>query len=183
MSVDTFFSILPASTLAPSWRVALTLPGRLRNLLFERDFPAHELVTVAAFTLRGHIRDTADLEGHDWTNGMIGAAHACGNSLNYNPHVHIVATRELVNLRTGEIIDPQYIPYVNVRVKWMKAVLKMLVRKNYIAQEEAVGFLHQYPGGFHVHFKQIRGNEDDVLFKTAEYLGRSLFEHHVRLRH
>ena len=106
MSVDAFSGILPASTLAPSWHVAFTPPGRLRNLLMEQSFPAHVLVTVAAFTLRGHIRDTAGLEGHDWTNGMIGAAHACGNSLNYNPHVHIVASRELVNLRTGEIIDP-----------------------------------------------------------------------------
>lgn len=87
--------------------------------------------------MRGHIRDTAGLKGHDWTNGMTGAADAWGNSLNYNPHAHIVATREPVNVRTGEIIDPQYIPYAAARIKWMKAVLKMPVRKNHLALEEA----------------------------------------------
>jgi len=64
-----------------------------------------------------------------------------------------------------------------------RAVLKMLVRKDNLSQDEADGFLRRYPGGFHVHFKPIRGNENDILFKTAEYLGRSLFEHPVRLRH
>jgi hypothetical protein len=157
------------------FHVTLTLPGSLRRLLFERTFPARDLVSVAAGALRRHLCDAAGVNPAEWTGGMVGAAHACGNGLNHNPHVHLVATRELVHRETGEIADPRFVPYAPARVKWMKAVLAMLVRRGFLSGEEAAGFTDRYPGGFHVHFKTIRGNENDVLFKTAEYIASGFF--------
>ncbi len=162
------------------FHVTLTLPGSLRQLLFQRDFTAHELVNTAACVLQKYFRKQACMAGDEWKSGMIAAAHACGSSLNYNPHVHIVATRELVNTVTGEITDPGYVPYTGVWKKWMKASLSMMVRKGYLSRGEAEEYALRHPGGFHVHFKPIRGNENDIHYKTAEYLAAGPF-HNSRI--
>jgi hypothetical protein len=56
--------------------------------------------------------------------------HKAGNGLNYHPHVHIVATRELISIKTGEISKDPYIPYDKIRILWMNTVLRHPVRKN-----------------------------------------------------
>jgi len=132
-------------------------------------------MNVAAGSVRRILKGAAAVKGTEWTNGMIATVHPCGNGLNYNPHVHLISTRELVNIDTGELISPRFVPYAAARIKWMKTSLRFLVKKGCLTHDETNSFIARFPRGFHVHFKPIQGNENDVLFKTAEYLGAGIF--------
>jgi hypothetical protein len=81
----------------------------------------------------------------------------------------------LVNIKTGEIISAEFIPYKKFRFHWQDVVLRHLVRKKIISPAEAIQFRRQYQNGFHVYFQSITGTENDVLFRTAEYLASGYF--------
>ena len=107
--------------------------------------------------------------------GVIATVHKSGNSLNYNPHVHLIGTEESVNIKTGEVIAVPYVEYKKARIVWMKAFLGYLVSKEIITDEEAESFKLKHKSGFHVHFQPIRGDENEVLFRTAEYIASNYF--------
>ncbi|MFC1669029.1 transposase [Spirochaetota bacterium] len=107
--------------------------------------------------------------------GMIATLHKCGNSLNFNPHVHIVATREIINMKTGELKDISFIPYKKFRFTWMNTFCKHLEKENIISKEESASIKTSYGNGFHVYFQPINGNENDVIFRTAEYIASGYF--------
>jgi hypothetical protein len=53
------------------------------------------------------VRKKTGAFSEDWLSGIIGTLHKAGNGLNYHPHVHIVATRELINIkkRSGNLSE------------------------------------------------------------------------------
>ncbi|OHD64914.1 MAG: hypothetical protein A2176_04750 [Spirochaetes bacterium RBG_13_51_14] len=95
--------------------------------------------------------------------------------MNYNPHVHLIGTRELVNTTTGEIIRSPLLNYRRIRFSWMNVALR-LFRKNGIYNEEEIRDIRaRYKNGFHVHLQPITGTNNEVLFRTAEYLAAGYF--------
>jgi hypothetical protein len=78
-------------------------------------------------------------------------------------------------LKTGEISRHTFIPYYRFRMIWMNAVTRFLVRNKIITEAESLEIKRKYKNGFHVYFKPINGNENDLLYKTAEYLADGYF--------
>ena len=44
---------------------------------------------------------SAGLKGRGIQSSVLTTLHKSGNSLNYNPHIHLIGTRELVDTKTG----------------------------------------------------------------------------------
>ncbi len=44
---------------------------------------------------------SAGLKGREIQSSVLTTLHKSGNSLNYNPHIHLIGTRELVDTKTG----------------------------------------------------------------------------------
>nr|WP_245536827.1 transposase [Turneriella parva] len=105
----------------------------------------------------------------------MSTVHLAGNSLNFNPHVHTIATRDLVDPKTGEIKEVNFMPYQTIRYDWQRAVCRYLRRRQIISKDEYDFFLKKYAKGFHVYFQKISGESDDVIFKTAQYIAFGLF--------
>jgi hypothetical protein len=108
-------------------------------------------------------------------SGIMGTLHKAGNGLNINPHVHLVCTRELVNKNTGEIKRVHFIKYNRFKIEWMKAVCRYLVRSKVITTEESKKIRDKFTNGFHVYFQPIAGDNNDVFYRTAEYLATGFF--------
>jgi len=106
--------------------------------------------------------------------GILSTVHLAGNSLNFNPHVHAIATRDLVNPKTGEIREVNFMPYQTIRYDWQRAICRFLRRRKILSKEEYDFFLKRYSKGFHVYFQRI-GESSDVIFKTAQYIAFGLF--------
>ena len=87
----------------------------------------------------------------------------------------MIASRELVNVTTGEVTRVGFLPYKRFRFQWKSAVLRHLVRKKMLTSKEAAEFRGRYSNGFHVYFQPVTGSENDVLFRTAEYLATGFF--------
>jgi hypothetical protein len=105
----------------------------------------------------------------------LSTVHLAGNSLNFNPHVHAIATRDLVNPKTGEIREVNFMPYQTIRYDWQRVVCRYLRRRRLISKDEYDFFLKKYAKGFHVYFQRIAGETSDVIFKTAQYIAFGLF--------
>jgi hypothetical protein len=117
--------------------ITFTIPGTLSKLLFEKNFEAMSMIKLASMLFQREIRRKAGNLSKDWYSGILGTLHKAGNGLNYHPHVHMVATRELINLKTGEISKDPFIPYKRIRILWMEAILRHLGRYKYISPEES----------------------------------------------
>ena len=107
--------------------------------------------------------------------GILSTVHLAGNSLNFNPHVHAIATRDLVNPKTGEIREVNFMPYQTIRYDWQRVVCRYLRRRLLISKDEYDFFLKKYTKGFHVYFQRIAGETNDVIFKTAQYIAFGVF--------
>ena len=66
-------------------------------------------------------------------------------------------------------------PYKKIRHVWQRAFLNHLVKKKIISEVESNSFTQKYANGFHVYFQPIIGNENDILFRTAEYIATGYF--------
>jgi len=156
------------------YHVVFTFPGQLTNILFNRGFKPQILNRIAANIYMKEQWLSKSLLNKNWKPGIMSTVHIAGNGLNYNPHVHMVATKDMVHKDTGEIKEVNYINFKAFRFAWQKAVCDYLVKKNIISNEEKEIFLNQYKNGFHVYFKNIDGENNDILFRTAEYLGTNI---------
>ena len=155
--------------------ITLTIPGKIRELLFERGFKTESLNKLAARMYQRELKKISGLNEPEWKSGILATVHRSGNGLNFNPHGHIIATRELVNIDTGEIKEVIFIPYKRFRLLWKETVLRYLVRAGILSRGESAIFRKQYQNGFHVYFQPIIGSDNDVLFRTAEYLASGFF--------
>lgn len=155
--------------------ITFTIPGTIAKLLFERNYEPVQMMGITASLYKNLLRDSAKVKGKEYLPGIIATLHKCGNSLNYNPHVHMIATRELVDVKNGEIIDVPFLPYKKIRFVWKKAFLAHLRKQNMINDEEYIRFNEIYKNGFHVYFQPIQGDSNEVLFRTAEYIATGYF--------
>jgi hypothetical protein len=157
------------------FHVTFTLPGGVRRRLFERGFKSEALIKEAGIVYWKNLRKSAGNRGREWSAGIVATIHPCGNGLNYNPHVHLIGTRELVNTDTGEVDNVAFVQFKRIRHAWMDAACRLLHKMNMFSEDEITIIRKRYPNGFHVHFKPIIGTESEVLFRTAEYLAAGYF--------
>ncbi|TAL38084.1 MAG: IS91 family transposase [Spirochaetes bacterium] len=151
-----------------------TLPGNVRQRLFERGFDSQLMIKEAA---RVYWKELLASSGRDreWQVGVVATVHMCGNGLNYNPHVHLIGTRELVNINTGELCNVAFIRYGQIRFAWMDAACRLFRKTGMLSGDEIAQIKERYKNAFHVHFKTITGTDSEVLFRTAEYLAAGYF--------
>jgi hypothetical protein len=150
------------------------MPGRLADFLFAGRVNPQFLNMLAARVYAKRQRATANTS-EAFKPGILSTVHLAGNSLNFNPHVHAIATRDLVNSDTGEIREVSFMPYQTIRYDWQRAVCRYLRRRKVLTKEEHDFFFKKYPKGFHVYFQRIAGESSDVIFKTAQYIAFGLF--------
>jgi len=150
--------------------VTFTVPGAISRLLLEKKYDPAGMITEAANCYRGILMRAAGVTGKEYAPGIIATIHRCGNALNYNPHVHLIGTSELVNTETGEIIENGFLPFKLARFVWMRHFLNHLVKSGVITGDERDNFINRYGNGFHVYFKPVKGDDNEILFKAAEYI-------------
>lgn len=155
--------------------VTFTMPGGVSARLARKGFDPEVLMRRAADTYWQALRKDAKNLGPEWSCGTMATLHPCGNSLNYNPHVHLIGTRELVNRYTGEITACRYFDYRSLRFRWRDDLLAMLQKQGYFTKIEIQQFKERYDDGFHVHVQPIAGNNNAVLFRTSEYMAFGFF--------
>jgi len=155
--------------------ITWTLPGRLRNRLFRRGFRPEIMNRIAATLFRDKALRHSGFDRREWRAGMFATVHKSGNGLNYNPHVHMIAARELLNIATGELRTAGFLPYAAFRRAWRDAVLRVLVRRRLLSAEESREMKSKYPRGFNVHFEPIAKSDPKALYRTAEYLASGFF--------
>ncbi len=158
----------------PHYHIVFTLPGRLNEILFQRFVNPRFLNGLAAKVYSKRLR-TISKSNNNYKPGIVSTLHLAGNHLNFNPHVHAIATRDLINSVSGEIKQILYMPYKTMRYDWQRTVCKCLLRKNYISKEEHTFFMKSYPKGFHVYFEKINIEESDSIYRIAQYIAFGLF--------
>ncbi len=131
--------------------VTFTLPGTVTRALFDKRFFCEELITVAAGVYWKELLKSAGNPGKEWQSGSIAALHKCGNALNYNPHVHLIGTRELVDTTSGEILRSPFLNYRRMRFSWMNAALRIFRKNGIFTEEDIRDIKERYKNGFHVH--------------------------------
>jgi hypothetical protein len=155
--------------------VTFTIPGTISRVLFERKYEPDKMIKLASNIYRNVLISSAKLKGKEYQPGIMATLHKSGNSLNYNPHVHLVGTGQIVDTGTGEVIEVPYIPYGKVHHIWKAAFLKHLLKQNVISSAEYTAFNDRYSNGFHVYFQPITGDNNEVLFRTSEYIATGYF--------
>jgi len=168
--------------------VTFTMPGTIARLLFKLNYEPEQMMPMTAKIYKNYLVSSAGLKGKEYQPGILVTLHKSGNRLNYNPHVHLIGTREIIDTKTGEIIEMTFIPYKNIRFIWKKAFLNHLLTQGTFTEEKYQKFNDIYKNGFHVYFQHITGNLNDVLFRTAEYIASEYFynrqivevNHHIK---
>ena len=155
--------------------VTFTIPGTLSHILFERKYQPEQMITLAANVFRNMLISSAKLKGKEFQPGILATLHKAGNGLNMHPHVHLIGTREIIDTKTGEIIENVYMPYKKIRHVWKEAFLNHLVKQNILTEEESAALNNKFQNGFHVFFQPIEGDANEVLFRTAEYIATGYF--------
>jgi len=164
------------------FHVTFTLPGPVARALFEKRFHCEDLITAAAGVYWKELLKSAGKTGREWQSGSIATLHKCGNALNFNPHVHLIGTRELVNTVTGEILRSPLLNYRRIRFSWMNAALRLFRRNEIFTEEEVRDIRKRHKNGFHVHLQPVNGTNNEVLFRTAEYLAAGYFHNSMITR-
>lgn len=155
--------------------VTFTIPGRVLKMIEHSGFDETELVPLAAGSYIKLLRMSKVFDQKHLMPGALAALHKCGNSLNYNPHVHLVGTTEMVHRKTGEILKTGFIHYTKARHIWMEAVCSLLVKRNSITADIAQIIKDAYPKGFHVYIQPIKAKNNELLGRTAEYIASGFF--------
>ncbi len=174
--------------------MTFTIPGQLCRLLFEINYEAEQMITLTAGIYKSFLQNATGVKGKGqhycdilsqcWQDrillpqfqpGILATLHKSGNSLNFNPHCHLISTQELVDTKTGEIIEISFLPYKKIRFIWQKAFLQHLMKQGIITEEEQNFYKERYKNGFHVYFQPITGTDNDVLFRTAQYIATGFF--------
>ena len=171
------WSLNLSKMLEPSFghsHITFTMPGRLGNLLLKRHFDASSLAKIAA-RVYGRFLQADQNFSREWMPGILATVHKCGNSLNPNPHVHMIASRELLNRKTGELKSFAFLNYPVIRKLWMVALCRHLVRKGALTAQESRSLRHRFQRGFNVHFQTLKRGDGDMVFRTAEYLADGFF--------
>ncbi len=144
------------------FHVTLTFPGPVIRALFEHRFQCEDLINIAAGVYWKELLKSAGNPGREWKSGSIATLHKCGNALNYNPHVHLIGSRELVNTETGEILRSPLLNYRRIRFSWMNAVFRLFRKYGIFTEEEIRDIRERYKNGFHVHLQPVIGTNNEA---------------------
>ncbi|MGL4369620.1 MAG: IS91 family transposase, partial [Spirochaetota bacterium] len=155
--------------------VTFTLPGGVNKMLEHSGFNEEDLMPLSASVYQNFMRMSMWYDKKKLFPGMVTALHLCGNSLNYNPHVHLVGTLEMVNYRTGEILSNHWLQYAKVRHLWRNAVCAYLLKKKLITSQQAQWIQEKYKDGFNVHVRHLEVDNNEMLGRTAEYIASGYF--------
>jgi len=104
--------------------------------MFERKYDTLQMISLAAEIYKSYLRSTAKVKDKHFQPGILATLHKSGNSLNFNPHVHLIGTKELIDTESGEIINIDFLPYKKICHVWKKAFLNHLFKQNIITEEE-----------------------------------------------
>lgn len=111
------------------------------------------------------------LSGHpEASPGIVATIQTAGDRLNFNPHIHLIATVGVLAPDYRYYLVPK-IPYDVMRLAWQDRVLEMLLSYGFISQNYAAKLRKRYPKGFMLNGK-IRDDWDSnkVISHLAEYI-------------
>jgi hypothetical protein len=164
--------------------ITFTIPGTVSNLLFQRRCEVEDMIPVAAEVYKKELikfarlkfkKEEITISDKEWLPGSIATLHKCGNSLNFNPHVHLVGTTAIIHKETKEVLNLSFLRYKKFAFSWMKAFCKHYEKEKVISNAESLVIQNKYKNGFHVYFQPIAGDEKEPLFRTAEYIASGFF--------
>ena len=164
--------------------ITFTIPGTVSNLLFQRRCEVEDMISVAAEVYKKELikfarlkfnKEEIAISDKEWLTGSIATLHKCGNSLNFNPHVHLVGTTAIIHKETKEVLNLSFLRYKKFAFSWMMAFCKHYEKEKVITKAESLVIQNKYKNGFHVYFQPIAGEEKEPLFRTAEYIASGFF--------
>ncbi len=164
--------------------VTFTIPGTVSNLLFQRRCEVEDMISVAAEVYKKELikfaklkfkKEEITISDKDWLPGSIATLHKSGNSLNFNPHVHLVGTTAIIHKETKEVLNLSFLRYKKFAFSWMKAFCKHYEKEKVFTKAESLVIQNKYKNGFHIYFQPIAGDEKEPLFRTAEYIASGFF--------
>ena len=112
----------------------LTMPPEIRALFRTRRRLLTKLLSSGAWLLRQHIQRTCP--NPKAMAGVIAVLQTWGDTLNWNPHLHLLATRGCLT-PTGRWYPAGYTSYTILARAWREVVLNLLVRAAAITTQEA----------------------------------------------
>ncbi len=116
-----------------------------------------------------------ELSGHpEASPGIVATIQTSGERLNWNPHIHLIATVGVLAPDWHYYLVPK-IPYDVMRLAWQDRVLKMLLSYELISGEYATKLRKRYPKGFMLHGRIRDGwGSNKVISHLAEYIIRRI---------
>jgi hypothetical protein len=125
---------------------------------------------VAAYTLRDALQEAC--RNAPGEPGIIAVLHTAGSRLNWNPHLHMIATDGCFGVGDAYQVCG-FIPYGDLNRCWQRNLLTALVDAEIIPPGFAARVATWYPKGFitHSHTKDHR-RDPDVMARLLEYLLR-----------
>ena len=75
--------------------VTFTIPGNISQMLLERNYHPDKMISLSSKVYRDELCKANKVpvrERKAYKPGILATLHKCGNSLNFNPHVHLVGT-------------------------------------------------------------------------------------------
>ena len=148
-----------------------TIPVVLRPIFRKNRKLLGDLCSLAADTLTYYMRQ---LSGQpEASPGIVATIQTAGERLNWNPHIHLIATVGVLAPDYRYYLVPK-IPYDVMRLTWRDRVLGMLFSQGFISEKYVAKLKKRYPKGFMLNGK-IRDDWDSnkVISRLAEYIIRA----------
>ena len=98
--------------------------------------------------------------------GVIAVLQTWGDTLNWNPHLHLLATRGCL-APTGRWYPAGYTSYKLLARAWREVVLNLLVRAAALTTQEADILRRKYKKGFLVYGGPWSATDNDLPRRTA----------------
>lgn len=147
-----------------------TIPRELRKHFFEKRWLLNKLSSTAARVLMRQMRVRCPEPRS--IPGVIAVIQTSGDAMNFNPHVHMIATTHCMG-PSGKLYRVPYIPYIKLSRIWKTAVLRLLVDTRCISRDDSEGIWSRYPNGFNLNGEVKDSISDrEVAKRLAEYLIR-----------
>ncbi|MFA5138030.1 MAG: transposase zinc-binding domain-containing protein [Elusimicrobiota bacterium] len=137
----------------------LTVPKEVRGHFIKNRWLLNKLSTTAANMLMRQMAVRCPEAG--CVPGVVAVVQTSGDTLNFNPHVHIIATTHCLS-PSGRLFKVPYIPYVKSSRIWKTAVLYLLKNTKCIDQAEADSLWRKYLNGFN-----LNGETQDWVYDLA----------------
>ena len=161
----------------PHRHLILTIPKRLRkNFLWHREC-LNDLSRMAWRVIREFMRSTLEVDG---VPGAVQSIETCGQYLDINPHVHVIATDGLFTEDGVFYKMPPYSEGSQIYFKslWEMAVARYVIGKGFITEGLMMKMLHWDYTGFSVYtetridYKRTDLKSDEALRHIIRYIAK-----------